>query len=87
MKNENWKKISKALDVIFEDGNKFKNLPDKFKKDKEIVYAAVRIDSVVLKFADESLKKDKTFILQVVGLWSDVLKYADISLRKDKILN
>ena len=68
MKNENWKKISKALDVIFEDRNKFKNLPDIFKKDKEIVYAAIQIDPVVLKFADESLKKDKPFILQVVGL-------------------
>ena len=84
MKNENRKKISKALKVIFEDGNRFRNLPDKFKKDKEIVYAAIHIDSVVLKFADESLKKDKPFILQVVGLWSDVLKYADISLRKDE---
>ena len=68
MKNENRKKISKELEVIFEDGNRFRYLPDKFKNDKEIVYAAIHIDSVVLKFADESLKKDKPFILQVVGL-------------------
>ena len=31
-------KISKALEVIFEDGNRFRNLPDKFKKDKKIIF-------------------------------------------------
>ena len=34
MRNENWKNISKALEIIFEDGNRFRNLPSKFKKDK-----------------------------------------------------
>lgn len=33
-------------------------LPEKFKKDKEIVMAAVQLDGHALRYADESLQKD-----------------------------
>ena len=91
-KKEIWERYYKNRDkdldplrIIFENGTKFKSLPDRYKKDKKVIYAAMERDPKVLKYADESIKKDKSFILQVVGLWLDVLKYADISLRKDKL--
>ena len=33
-------------------------LPEKFKKDKDIVMAAVQIDGQALRYADKSLQKD-----------------------------
>ena len=42
------------------------DLPEKFKKDKEIVMAAVELDGQALKYADESLQKDPD-ILKVSG--------------------
>ena len=42
------------------------DLPEKFKKDKEIVMAAVQIDGQALKYADKSLQKDPD-ILKVSG--------------------
>ena len=32
--------------------------PEKFKKDKEIVMTAVKLDGQALRYADESLQKD-----------------------------
>ena len=34
------------------------DLPEKFKKDKEIVIAAVQIDGQAIRYADVSLQKD-----------------------------
>ena len=34
------------------------DLPEKFKKDKEIVMTAVKLDGQALRYADESLQKD-----------------------------
>ena len=34
------------------------DLPEKFKKDKEIVIAAVQLDGQALRYADETLQKD-----------------------------
>ena len=34
------------------------DLPDKFKKDKEIVMTAVKLDGQTLRYADEILQKD-----------------------------
>tara|TARA_Y100001970_G_C14239367_1_gene863901 strand:+ start:3347 stop:3568 length:222 start_codon:yes stop_codon:yes gene_type:complete len=34
------------------------DLPEKFKKDKEIVLAAVQSDGDAIRYADESLQKD-----------------------------
>ena len=42
------------------------DLPEKFKKDKEIVMAAVKLDGQALKYADKSLQKDPD-ILKVSG--------------------
>ena len=34
------------------------DLPEKFKKDKEIIMEAVKLDGQALRYADESLQKD-----------------------------
>ena len=51
-----------ALKLVQEDGWNLKNLPEEFKKDKEIVLAAVQQDSYALRFADDSLKNDLAFV-------------------------
>ena len=42
------------------------DLPEKFKKDKEIVMAAVKLDGQTLRYADKTLQKDPD-ILKVSG--------------------
>ena len=42
------------------------DLPEKFKKDKEIVMAAVQSDGDAIRYADESLQKDPE-ILKAAG--------------------
>ncbi len=42
------------------------DLPEKFKKDKEIVIAAVQIDGQAIRYADVSLQKDPD-VLKVSG--------------------
>ena len=42
------------------------DLPEKFKKDKEIVMAAVKLDGQALRYADKLLQKDPD-ILKVSG--------------------
>ena len=42
------------------------DLPEKFKKDKEIVMAAVKLDGQALRYADKLLQKDQD-ILKVSG--------------------
>ena len=88
-----------ALKIVRDDGLKFKDLPDHFKKDKEIVLAAIKyINSAVgrkggyvLKFADDSLKKDKEVVLAAVKSNEAALEFADDSLKNDpdilKIIN
>ena len=45
-----------ALKLVQEDGWNLKNLPEEFKKDKEIVLAAVQQYGGALEYADESFK-------------------------------
>ena len=47
-----------ALKIVQESGYELENLPDKFKKDKDVVYAAMEETGDNLEFADDSLKKD-----------------------------
>ena len=55
-----------ALKIVQKNGSKLKELPDHFKKDKEIVLAAIKDWVLCLQFADKSLKKDKEFVLEVI---------------------
>ena len=48
-----------ALELVNEDAFNLDNLPEEFKKDREIVLAAVQQYGVALEYADESFKKDK----------------------------
>ena len=48
-----------ALKIVIEDGERLRNLPIQFKKDKQIVLAAVKQNGYSLAHADESLKKAK----------------------------
>ena len=54
---------NEILELVSVEPDKFKNLPAKFKKDKEIVLAAVKQDGRALEYADESLKKDREIAL------------------------
>ena len=58
-------KKDEALELVKEDGSELENLPDIFKKDKEIVLAAVENNDLSLEFADINLLKDKKFILLI----------------------
>ena len=51
-----------ALKLVQEDAWNLQDLPEEFKKDKEIVLAAVQQDSYALRFADDSLKNDLAFV-------------------------
>ena len=55
-----------ALNIIQEDGLELKNLPDHFKKDKEIALKAVKQNGYSLEYIDDSLKKDKEVVLKAV---------------------
>ena len=55
-----------ALKIVQESGSELENLPDEFKKDKDVVYAAMVEDGDNLDFADDSLKNDPD-ILAIVN--------------------
>ena len=62
-----------ALKLVKEDGFQLEDVAEEFKKDKEIVLAAINsikniaADSrTILEYASESLKKDKEIVLAAV---------------------
>lgn len=59
-------------------------LEDIYKKDKDIVYEAIKKTGNAFQFAHESLKKDRKFVLKVVEYDGYALKYVDQKLKKDK---
>ena len=73
-----------ALKIVQESGSELGNLPEEFKKDKDVVYAAMVEDGDNLEFADDSLKKDKKIILPLVKDFTGILCYADDSLKSGK---
>ena len=73
-----------ALENIGEDGYGFESLPDEFKKDKDVVLAAIKQGGSNLQYADDSLKKDKDIVLEAVKQEGYALEYAGESLKKDK---
>jgi len=46
-----------ALKLVQEEGHELENLPDHFKKDREIVLEAVRQSGYALKHADDSVSR------------------------------
>ena len=84
-------KLRKNKDFIFEVIKLCKQAPlplyyvdDIFKKDKEVVFEAIKQDEGAFQFAHKDLKKNKDFILEVLNFRGDVLRYIDNSLKKDK---
>ena len=49
----------KALKIVDFEAFKFKELPENFKKDKDVALKAVKNMGVMLEFAHDSLKNDK----------------------------
>ena len=56
------------------------------RKDKEVVYAALKKNGYELEFADNSLKKDRAIVLTAISQTGSALKFADASLKKDKAI-
>jgi hypothetical protein len=75
---------SKAIEMVMKNPGYFKILPLRFRKDKDIVLAAVEQSAWLLEYADDSLKKDKNFMLDAIDQNLNVLEYADDSLKKDE---
>ena len=73
-----------ALKLVQESGHELENLPDEFKKDKEIVLAALKEDGSALQYANKKLKADKEVVLAALKQDGLALKYADKKLRADK---
>jgi len=84
-------KLRKNKDFIIEAIKLCKQAPlplyyvdDIFKKDKEVVFEAIKQDEGAFQFAHKDLKKNKDFVLEVLNFRGDVLRYIDNSLKKDK---
>ena len=74
--------LSIIIDITPE---KFKNLSDEYKKDREFVLLAVKANGYCFEYADETIKKDREFILEAVSSSNaGVLRHADESFRKDR---
>ena len=73
-----------ALKIVKKDGFELENLPDHFKKDKDIVLEAVKQWGNTLVYADNSLKKDREIVLEAIKQDGLVLEHVDNSLKKDK---
>ena len=52
----------KAIELLNEDGSNLSDLSSEFKKDKDIVMAAVENNNDALEHADESLKEDSDIL-------------------------
>jgi|GEM_PF-3206615 len=57
--------------------------PNIFKRNKEIVLAAIAKNAWAFQYADDSLKKDKDFVLAAIAQNAWAFQYADDSLKKD----
>jgi len=74
-----------ALEAVKEDGSRLSMLSEAFKKDREIVYEAVKQNPYQgLISADCSFKRDREFMLMVVEIDAHTFCQADKELRKDK---
>tara|TARA_A100001015_G_scaffold26303_1_gene29520 strand:- start:314 stop:571 length:258 start_codon:yes stop_codon:yes gene_type:complete len=71
-----------AIKIVRYDGIKIKDLPDHFKKDKEIIFAAWSTYGDAPKFAGENLK-NKNFILELIKKNGSAIEFANDSLKND----
>ena len=72
-----------AIKKVKLDGQ-LNEVPIHFRKDKDVVLAAVKKDGYALQHADEKLKKDKQIVLEAVKKAGYAITYADRNFRKDK---
>ncbi len=83
-----------AIDKVTKAPKSLQTLEAEFKKDKDVVTAALRQNPDVFLYADESLKKDrgfvmfllqdKAFVLTLVKTGGASHAHADLKLSKDK---
>ena len=73
-----------ALELVRSDKAALKNLPAKFKKDREIVLEAIKINAGYIECVDDALRNDKEIILATVKSWGSALQFASDRLKKDK---
>jgi len=85
------KKINKtqALKIVRKNGLRLKELPSKFKKDKDVVLAAVKNDGFAIADADKSFLRDKKIAIEAIkNNKHSFLLFFNTNLVKDKdILN
>jgi len=55
------------------------------KKDREVVFEAIKQNGYALKYADDSLKKDKEVVFEAVKQNGYALQYSDEQLKQDKL--
>ena len=63
-----------------------RELPKKFRGDKDIVLAAIEEDGTALEHASDKLKGDKDIVLKAVLIRTDALDFASDELRADLAL-
>ena len=73
-----------ALEIVKSSAYELANLSAEFKKDKEIVLEAVKLEGIVIEFADDSLKQDKEIVLEAVKSNGGAIQFADDNLKNDK---
>ena len=73
-----WQKTVQQHGIALEDA------PEQFKKDKEIVMAAVARHGWAFEFASEEFKRDKDFVLEMVKTDGTALNYAADAVRGDR---
>lgn len=71
----------KVLASVKHNPLQLKNVPEKFKNDKEIVLTAVQQNSLALEFASDELKDDKDIVLVAVKKLGTALKWASNNLQ------
>ena len=85
------KKINKiqALKIVRKNGLKLKELPLRFKKDREVVLTAVKNDGFAIADADKSFLRDKKIAIEAIkNNKHSFLLFFNTNLVKDKdILN
>lgn len=62
----------------------FEFLPERLKKDRDVILISLKRDRSTLCYTDKSLMKDKEFVLAAVNQNGGALYHADECLRKDK---
>ena len=74
-----------ALNIVKKNGLNLSKIPHKFKKDREIVLAAVRNDGFAITEADKSFLRDKKIAIEAIkNNKNSFLLFFNTNLVKDK---